>query len=77
MISCAEAVRQLWEYLDRELDPADRERVEQHLAFCRTCCGELEFAEELQDFMARQGQDDLPADVRKRLESLLSDLEGS
>jgi hypothetical protein len=43
-MQCSEAVRQLWDYLDHTVSPEDHERVEQHLSFCRTCCGELEFA---------------------------------
>jgi mycothiol system anti-sigma-R factor len=74
VITCAEAVKQLWGYLDRALSREERERVEEHLAFCRTCCGELEFAEELQRFMASQSRDELPPDVRDRLEALLADL---
>lgn len=75
MIRCSEAVRQMWEYLERELDPADRGRVEDHLAFCRRCCGELEFAEELRRFMARKPDLDLPRPIEARFEKLLSDLE--
>lgn len=75
MIRCSEAVRQMWEYLERELDPANRERVEDHLAFCRRCCGELEFAAELRRFMARTPDLDLPPPIEARFETLLSDLE--
>jgi hypothetical protein len=46
-IPCSEAVRQLWDYLDHAVSAEDQERVEKHLSFCRTCCGELEFAKEL------------------------------
>ncbi|HXF56933.1 MAG TPA: zf-HC2 domain-containing protein [Actinomycetota bacterium] len=74
MITCAEAVRQLWEYLDRELSAEDRERVEEHLAFCRQCCGEREFAEELRRLLAAQRRDEIPRDVLGRLESLLAEL---
>ena len=45
-IPCSEAVRQLWDYLDRAIPPEDQEKVEKHLSFCRSCCGELEFAKE-------------------------------
>ena len=53
MITCAEAVRQLWDYLDGVVDDSRRELVEEHLAFCRRCCGELEFAGELRAFLTR------------------------
>jgi mycothiol system anti-sigma-R factor len=74
MITCADAVKQLWEYLDRTLPEADRARVEEHLGFCRTCCGEVEFAQELQRFMVSQRGDEIPPDVRARMEALLADL---
>jgi mycothiol system anti-sigma-R factor len=75
MITCSEAVRQLWEYLDGSIDEPARHLVEEHLAFCRRCCGELEFAEELAGFLARPVSDDLPPEVRARLMSTLDQLE--
>ena len=75
MITCAEAVRQLWDYLDGELEESQRELIEAHLAFCRRCCGELEFADELRTFLAAHAQDDLPPDVRARLTATLDELD--
>jgi len=75
MISCSEAVRQLWEYLDGTLEGAHRDAVEEHLAFCRSCCGEVEFAEELRAFLARSATHEVPPDVMERLASTLEDLE--
>jgi predicted anti-sigma-YlaC factor YlaD len=67
MISCSEAVKQLWGYLDGTLDEADRALVEEHLSRCRRCCGELEFAGELRRVLANSAYVDLPADVLGRL----------
>jgi anti-sigma factor (TIGR02949 family) len=75
VISCSEAVRQLWEYLDRDLDASDRERVEEHLSFCRRCCGEVEFAEQVRGFLASAARPDLPGDVEARLVGFLDALE--
>ena len=75
MITCAEAVRQLWDYLDGVVDETDREAIEEHLSFCRRCCGELDFAEELRRFLARSDEPDLPADVKARLLATLTELE--
>lgn len=74
MIACADAVRQLWDYLDGVVDESQRELLEEHLAFCRRCCGELEFAEELRAFLAGHVEDELPPDVRDRLTTTLEDL---
>ena len=74
IIPCSEAVRQLWEYLDNAISPEDQQKVEKHLAFCRTCCGELEFAKELRSFLASGSADEIPAHVKDRLEKFVEGL---
>lgn len=75
MITCAEAVKQLWEYLDGTVEEAQREAIEEHLSFCRRCCGELEFAEELRRFLGGSGAEEIPDEVRARLLATLEELE--
>jgi mycothiol system anti-sigma-R factor len=75
VITCAEAVNELWSYLDGLVDDAQREAVEEHLSVCRRCCGELEFAEELRWFLARHADEELPANVHARLTATLDELE--
>ena len=75
MITCAEAVRQLWLYLDGAVEESQREAIEEHLSFCRRCCGEVEFAAELRGFLAAQAAEELPEDVRSRLTATLDGLE--
>jgi mycothiol system anti-sigma-R factor len=73
-IPCSEAVQQLWDYLDQAVPPEDQAKVEQHLSFCRSCCGELEFAKQLRGFLASQEAGELPKHVRTRLERFVADL---
>jgi mycothiol system anti-sigma-R factor len=75
VIPCSEAVRQLWDYLDQAVSPEDQASVEQHLSFCRRCCGELEFATQLRGLLASQSAEELPPHVKARLERFLADLE--
>ncbi len=75
MISCSEAVEQLWHYIEHELAQEQRADIEEHLAFCRRCCGELEFAQELRRFLGDAARPELPQDVEGRLTSFLRDLE--
>ncbi|MFP5332403.1 MAG: anti-sigma factor family protein [Acidimicrobiia bacterium] len=75
MISCTDAVRQLWDFVENDLEVGERERIEEHLAFCRRCCGEVEFAEELRRFMARRPDVDIPASVLARFDQFLANLE--
>ena len=74
LITCSEAVSKLWDYLDHAVTPGDQERVEAHLSFCRRCCGELEFAKELRTFLGSASAEEIPADVRTRLERFLEEL---
>jgi anti-sigma factor RsiW len=75
VISCTEAVEQLWAYLSDELPSPDRAAVARHLAFCRRCCGEVEFAEELRGVLATAARVELPPDVEVELTRVLDDLE--
>ncbi|MBW3547307.1 MAG: zf-HC2 domain-containing protein [Actinobacteria bacterium] len=75
MISCAEAVKELWEFLDQTLAPDDQAAVDEHLAFCRRCCGELQFARELRAFLATNASRELPSEVRGRLTQFIVDLD--
>lgn len=75
MITCSEAINQLWKYLDGAVDEAERALVDEHLSRCRACCGELEFARELRRVLARSAQVDLPADVLRRLNQTLEELD--
>lgn len=74
LIPCGEAVRRLWDYVDSALSPEDAAAVEEHLSFCRRCCGELEFATELRALLRSHAKDDLPPRVRHRLERFLEEL---
>jgi anti-sigma factor (TIGR02949 family) len=74
MISCHEAVSQLWEYLDNTVGEVDRAKVEEHLARCRRCCAELEFAHELRRTLTNGATVDVPPDVLTRLHQTLEEL---
>ncbi len=76
VMPCSEAVERLWEYLDRALSPEDQARLEQHLAFCRRCCGEMEFACELRAFLSDAAADEIPPDVWERLQGFVRELGG-
>jgi anti-sigma factor (TIGR02949 family) len=74
LIPCHEAVRRLWDYLDGATSPVDHAEVENHLAFCRRCCGELEFVEHLRTLLAAQSTEENPAPAVERLERFVEEL---
>lgn len=73
MISCSQAVKQLWDYVEGAVEDSERELLEEHLGVCRRCCGEVEFAQELSAVLATQ-EDELPDSIRARLTSFLNEL---
>jgi mycothiol system anti-sigma-R factor len=42
-MTCEEAIKKLYEYLDHELDHATSDQVEKHIDICKICCDQLEF----------------------------------
>lgn len=74
MISCSDAVRQLWAYLDGSVNESDRHAIEEHLDVCKRCCGEAEFAGELQAFLESHSGEELPHETRERLTSFMDRL---
>jgi hypothetical protein len=74
MISCTEATRQLWEYLEGSVAEDERKHIEEHLALCLKCCGAAEFAKELGTFLVSHGTEELPPDVHRRLSGFLEEL---
>ena len=77
LISCGAAVERLWAYLDHELDDDNHRAIEAHLAFCRRCCGELEFAKHLRRLLMTTGGGDLPAGARARLGRFIEEVTGT
>ena len=75
VISCREAVRQLWQFLDGDLGAGEAQNVDDHLDHCVICCGELEFVRELRRLLEAQRTAGLPADVRGRLERFVDHLD--
>jgi mycothiol system anti-sigma-R factor len=73
MIDCREAVRRMWDYLERALEPTPQQELETHLETCTRCCGELEFNKHLREMVAeRQSAPIVPAELRLRVEQLLT-----
>jgi len=74
LIPCQEAVRQLWDYVDGSIGSEDHDRLDQHLAFCQRCCGELEFVKHLRELLAAQAIDPRSAAI-ERLERYVEGLD--
>jgi anti-sigma factor (TIGR02949 family) len=67
-LTCEETFERLDDYLDRELDAAERRRVEEHLAVCDVCTEEYRFEATMLDALRdRLRRVRMPDAVRGRL----------
>src|SRR3990172_8461857 len=72
MIDCREAVRRMWPFLDRSLEPHPTEELETHLETCKRCGGELEFSREVRGMVTTTISPAMPDELRERVERLLA-----
>ena len=74
-LTCSEVLGDLSNYLDGDLDAAQKARVEAHVAGCSVCARfGARFATMLEDIRARVGlPDPRPEDVQARLIDTLKD----
>jgi anti-sigma factor (TIGR02949 family) len=72
--TCADVVRRLDEYLDRQLSSIEMQLVREHIATCDVCAREQAFGEAtLQMLKAKLRRIDAPADLLARIASTLAD----
>lgn len=67
-MTCEQATRQFFAYLDRVLSGEALESFEAHLEACFDCCDRLQFSRNLDGFVkARTGVSALPEGLEERL----------
>lgn len=71
VISCHEVWREISNYIDGDIDPVLRERLEEHLAQCRHCAALLDSTHNVIVLMADERTFRLPAGFSRRLEERL------
>ena len=73
-IECEQALRQILEYVDRELGEAEREAMHRHLQTCKSCFSRVEFERRLKEKLKALREADTTAEARQRIEKLLKAL---
>ena len=71
-LTCEEAVRQFFAYLDRALAGEPLEVLQQHLDDCLDCCDRLQFSRKLDGFVRdRLGEAAVPEGIEDRIRRAL------
>jgi anti-sigma factor (TIGR02949 family) len=72
-MSCDEAVRQFFAYLDRAMSGTPLQEFEQHLEQCLDCCDKLQFSRRVDALVrTRVGDASLPEGVEDRIRRRLA-----
>lgn len=73
-IDCDEVMRQLFDFLDDEVDMGAHEEIHQHIEDCRSCFSRVEFERELKQRVQGAGRAAAPQSLERRLSGLMRDL---
>jgi mycothiol system anti-sigma-R factor len=72
-LSCEQAVRQFFAYLDRALSGESLADLEAHLETCLSCCDKLAFSRQLDTFVkSRLSEAVVPAGLEARIRQALA-----
>jgi anti-sigma factor (TIGR02949 family) len=70
-IRCEQALRQIFQYVDHELDDTERAAMEHHLHTCHSCYSRMEFERRLKAKLGELKKDEADPMVRERIKRLL------
>lgn len=73
---CDDALHELYGFLDGELTPERRARIQQHLEACPPCFEGFDFEAELRVVVARKCQEQVPDSLRARIAEAIRASEG-
>lgn len=75
-MTCEEAVKKLYDYLDKELDKAASEQLDRHLDICRACCDHFEFERKMKSLIQNSCfQQKAPLVLKSRIMDTLNGLD--
>lgn len=70
-IKCEQALRQVLEYVDRELDEREHAAMQKHLHVCKSCYSRMEFERRLKRKVGELCDDEVPSRLGERIKGLL------
>lgn len=71
-ITCSEASRYVYRFLDGELEPRSEAELQQHLEACRLCMGVVDFERSMLDFVrSKAAAERVPEELRARIRRAL------
>lgn len=72
-IDCDEVMRQLFDFLDGEVEITAEDKIHHHIEECRSCFTRVEFERQLKSRVRGAGKDSAPESLRNRITDLMRD----
>ncbi len=77
-ITCEEALKKLYEVIDKEADEVDTKKVQEHLKSCKSCMSRYEFESMFKHFVVKKAESSQKHEqLRNRILSRISEAESS
>lgn len=70
-IDCEQALKQIFEYIDHELQAADHHAMEHHLHTCKSCFSRVEFEQRLKAKVGELRKERASSDLENRIRNLI------
>ena len=70
-ISCEEALKHVFDYLDHALAEDKHCEIDQHLSVCRSCYSRVEFEDRLKNHLHDVGEQSAPQALQSRIRGLV------
>ena len=70
-IDCEQALRQIFEFIDRELGESDHEAMHRHLETCKSCFSRVEFERKLKAKLGDLREEKATEQMSERVKDLL------
>lgn len=70
-IGCEEALKRLFQYLDRELGETSHDEVQNHISKCRTCYSRAEFEKKVKGRLEDIGKESVQSSLEERVRNIL------
>ena len=70
-IDCEQALRQIADFIDRELGESDRAAMQRHLHTCKSCFSRMEFERRLKEKVGALRDEEVRSQLGKRVKGLL------
>ncbi|MDH5436449.1 MAG: zf-HC2 domain-containing protein [Gammaproteobacteria bacterium] len=70
-ITCEEALKRVFDFLDKTLEHDHHDEMEDHIHRCKSCFSRVEFEKKLKDRIGETGEETVPDSLHSKINNIL------